>query len=165
MKYVKKIHTILINTSKGKFLVLAIIIGLLVSIITSIFLYLFFEPLPKPFIEDTSIVLFFKVVVFAPIFETFIHQWILLILPLKYMFKPTKRNLLIMVIVAAFIFGTMHYYSINYVFYAFIMGLYLNYIAVVSVFLRKQKINIFVSVFLVHLFINSFVFSIDLLSR
>ncbi len=163
MKYVKKIHRILINISRGKFILLTMIMGLCISIFTHILIQLIFQPLPHPHIEKPLRSLFFRAIIVAPIFETFIYQWLLLIYPLKSFQKLTNKKILVGVFISAFLFGIVHFYSWNYILYAFFVGLYLNYIAILSVFLRKKKINIFISVLLIHLFINSFVFFVNLL--
>ncbi len=163
MAYIKKLHKFLVNVSKGKFLIITMIMGLCTSIFISVLIQLLFNPLPKPFVDNSKIELFFKALILAPIIETLLNQWFLLILPLKKCCNPTNKNLSIGIFISAFLFGVLHSYSWSYILYAFFIGLYLNYIAVLSVFLRKEKINIFVSVLLIHLFINSFVFIVNLL--
>jgi membrane protease YdiL (CAAX protease family) len=65
------------------------------------------------------------VVIIAPILETFLNQW----LPFKLMQKwsLTKNKYGIYILISAIIFGLCHTYSLQYILFAFSVGLILGY--------------------------------------
>ena len=69
--------------------------------------------------------LFFSPVILAPIFETFLNQFLpyYLLNKIKYF---NERSYLI-ILVSAIFFGLLHFYSVFFIIYAFLLGLVLMY--------------------------------------
>ena len=75
--------------------------------------------------EKNIVFIFFIPVIIAPIFETFFNQYLpyYLLNKIKYFHE---RNYLILLASALF-FGLLHFYSVFYIVYAFLLGLVLMY--------------------------------------
>ena len=75
--------------------------------------------------ENDIILLFVLPVLLAPIFETFLNQYLpyYLLNKVKYL---NERSYLVLLISALF-FGLTHFYSLFYIIYAFLLGLILMY--------------------------------------
>ena len=100
-----------------------------------------------------------EVAVFAPILETFLLQW----LPFKILqrFSATRRRYGMYMMVSAAIFGILHWYSIQYILFAYVLGLLFAYI---FVFYCKQGKRAFWTVTLVHGLRNTLAFFVVLAS-
>lgn len=154
-----KINSFLINTSKKKFLVTTIILGLFLSILLNfVFIYFFNETFEDKndasyTIEKISLGSLFTGILLNPFLETLFFQYFLIVVLGK---KETKNGLIFLLFLSAFIFAGLHtIMSLAYGIAAFFMGLYLGYIAILSSFLRPQKIPTLLSVFIVHASINA----------
>jgi len=75
--------------------------------------------------EINVIILFFTTIVVSPLFETFLNQYLpyYLLNKIKYL---RERSYLIL-LSSAIIFGLVHFYSLFYIVYAFLIGLILMY--------------------------------------
>jgi hypothetical protein len=78
-----------------------------------------------PVKEKNIGLLFISPIILAPIFETFLGQYLpyYLLKKVKYF---NKRSYLILIIASLF-FGLIHFYSLFYIVYAFLLGLVLMY--------------------------------------
>jgi len=90
----------------------------------------------------------------APFLETFIFQYIILKLPIIYGLKPSKINLLILLIISSILFSLNHIYSLPYFIYSGVLGLFLSSLYIYVEYFRKTKTNGFILVLVVHFFIN-----------
>jgi hypothetical protein len=96
---------------------------------------------------------FVLVVIFGPLVETFIFQFLVIELILIF-FKRAKlsHGEIISIIIASFMFSMTHGYSTFYIFYAFISGFIYAYF---YIFARKRKgMNGYLTVAFVHSFSN-----------
>lgn len=108
-------------------------------------------------IQSTN--LFFSVLItvfIAPIAETFIYQYLAykLLIRLEYF----KRNQVLIILSSAFVFGLMHFYSIFYIVYAFIIGIILMYAYSVRI---SSSSHIFWEISLSHSILNLFILFMD----
>lgn len=93
--------------------------------------------------------------IFAPLFETFIFQYLILKLPFHFFkFKKTKSNILILCSMSSLFFGSQHYQNFGYMIFAFILGVYLSFAFVYAEYQSKYKINGYKLVVTIHFFIN-----------
>jgi hypothetical protein len=98
---------------------------------------------------------YIMVVFLAPLIETAIFQYLFIVMLLKRFIKKVTLNyMLLLIMISSLLFAMIHIYSFFYFLIAFIMGLYLGYITLLSEFFREKKINVFISVFLTHSMIN-----------
>jgi len=97
-------------------------------------------------------VVLITVILAAPLIETLIFQFLVIYLLLRF----TRFPLWIVICISALIFGVLHYYSIFYVFYAFVMGI----ILAVAFVICKQKKGYFYAfwvVALIHSLFNAII--------
>jgi hypothetical protein len=122
-------------------------------IVISVFPFLFLTELADT--GNTSgpdITIWVSVIVFAPLFETFLNQYLPYKLMQKWSFTKTKSGLYILL--SAFIFGLCHCYNIKYMIFAFSVGLILGY---TYLFYSKTPSKAFWSTTLIHAIRNSMV--------
>lgn len=103
---------------------------------------------------------FIYAVILGPLIETAIFQYFAIILILKLTLqtnlinKVQRKHIIILIGLSSFLFALTHNYNFWYTFFAFIMGVYFGWVAVLSEILRLKKINVFLSVGLLHILIN-----------
>ena len=156
---IKKINLFLIKTNRPLFLICIVVFGIFLNVSLSLFAYYFLE---TDFWKENETSFFLSkameyilVVFIAPLIETAIFQYLLIVLILKHFSYRNKQiQIILLLIISSLFFALMHLYSIYYFIIAFIMGLYFGYITLLSEFFRERKINIFISVFLTHSMIN-----------
>jgi hypothetical protein len=100
--------------------------------------------------ENSIVFIFIAPVILAPIIETFLGQSLpyYLLKKLSYM---NGRNYLV-IIASALFFGLLHFYSVFYIIYAFILGLVLSYGYAVRI--RSDK-NAFLLIAVCHALLNA----------
>lgn len=160
------IHDFLIRTNKLLFLFFISFFGVFLNIVLSLIAY---EILGENLGDQNDVLYslprnmeFILVVIIAPFFETAIFQYLFIILILDLLIKePTSFQLFLLVLISSILFALIHVFSLLYFIHALIMGFYFGYIALLSEYFREKKINIFISVFLVHSMINLVAFLID----
>ena len=103
-----------------------------------------------PDIHDSS--LWFRTIVIAPVLETLIYQH--LIFWLYKNIVKTSKYYACAILISAILFGIAHTYSLQYIFFAFFVGLVLGYS---YYFYHKNPKKAFWSVAIVHCMQNSFV--------
>jgi len=135
-----------------KFILLFYIACILIPVFKESIVYLFHIQdiylIDGPKIYDFFILNFIKIVIVAPLFETFICQYAVFKLLSQFSFFRNHQSFIIVISAASF--GIMHYYSLIYIVYAFIMGLFLMY----AYMLRLQKEDSFKAVSSIHALIN-----------
>lgn len=101
----------------------------------------------NPFKDFSFKFLFFLTIIAAPLIETFFYQ----LLP-YYILKYFKiRKVALRILIPSIMFGASHYYNLQYVIVATIMGSILNYFYLYSVAHRK---NAFLWVVILHSLYN-----------
>ena len=132
-----------------KFILHFYIVCILIPVFKESIVYLFHIYLTDgPKIYDFFILNFIKIVIVAPLFETFICQYA--VFKLLSQFPLFRNHQSFIIVISAASFGIMHYYSLIYIVYAFIMGLFLMY----AYMLRLQKEDSFKAVSSIHALIN-----------
>jgi len=107
-----------------------------------------------PSLKDmNTLTIFFAVVFIAPLIETLIFQ--IGVIKLVYYILP--KYPIIPIIVSATLFGLTHFYSIYYVIYTVMIGLFLGTLYFIS---KRKKISPFWVIFSVHALYNLTVFVI-----
>jgi len=99
--------------------------------------------------QKSYLILFLSTIIVSPIIETFINQYLpyFLLNKIKYF---REHNYLIL-LSSALLFGLIHFYSLFYIFYAFIIGLVLMY----SYMIRIKTDNMtFYLIAISHSFLN-----------
>jgi uncharacterized protein len=98
---------------------------------------------------NSIVILVITSIIIAPIFETFLGQFLpyYLLKKIKYM---NERSYLILLASALF-FGLLHFYSFLYIVYAFILGLVLSYGYMVRI---KNDRNSFLLIAICHSLLN-----------
>lgn len=99
--------------------------------------------------ENSIVLLFITTIILAPIFETFLGQFLPYYL-LKRINYMNERSYLILIASALF-FGLLHFYSLFYMIYAFFLGLVLSYGYMVRI---KNDKNAFLLIAISHSFLN-----------
>lgn len=131
-----------------------------IVILCNIIISLFFEKITtsfnivfksKSFSFESKTEEFILVVIVAPIFETFIFQY----LPNFYL---RKYNVCYTILISSFLFGLAHNYSYIYILYGFIVGLLFISAYVFSI---KEKINPFLIICYTHFIYNLFAFCMN----
>ena len=104
--------------------------------------------------KDPDINNFFLIVIFAPLIETLINQY----LPYKILnrWKYFRQRQALIILMASVLFGLMHTYYPAYMVWAFFQGLVLSY---VFYFYRRNLAVAFFATALVHALRNAFSFS------
>ncbi len=107
--------------------------------------------------SGSKIVIFLITVVWGPIFETVVFQY-LLINMVKAFTSDTKYQAAFSVLIPSVIFGLTHYYNIYYFIFAIFIGIIYSSTYYISQFLRKE--NGFIIVLLLHSLNNLLAFLI-----
>lgn len=104
-------------------------------------------------VQQVSFVSLFTGILLNPFLETWFFQYFFIVLLGK---KQPINTVLYLLFLSSFIFASLHIVmSLAYGIAAFFMGLYFGYIAILSSFLRAQKIPTLISAFAVHATINA----------
>ena len=106
--------------------------------------------------EKDLVYLLFAVII-APLFETWFNQ----VLPYKLLnkIKYLKERSYLILLISALFFGLLHFYSLFYIFYGFLMGLVLMYGYMIRIETDK---NTFYLIAVSHSLLNLGVFVINL---
>lgn len=153
LRKVKSIHNYLLSCNKLLFIFLMFMLS---AVLTVLFSPLFdlldasaTQAHESPHNLDSRIYEFLKFVIVAPLFETFIFQF-LIIETLSYL----RIRKITIIFISAFIFSITHYYSIGYIAHAFILGLVLSY----SYVIYENRLHSFLIVYMIHLLRNTMAF-------
>lgn len=134
MKYLLKTHNYLKNLSTFKFII-AIVILMRVSLlffrpITYILLSFAKNPEAGPSIYSSfNIFEAIDTCILAPFWETLKYQAFIIYVLQE--IKIIKNNNIVIILISAILFGSMHYYNVAYIFTASIAGIFLAYSYVV----------------------------------
>lgn len=108
--------------------------------ISSIFSFFLFSENSIDYSFENKFEEFFVVVVFAPIIETYLFQY----LPIKYLDKEIKNSLFI-IIICGLIFAIFHQYNHSYTLKAFISGmLYSTLFLILRIKTKKTILFVFI---------------------
>ena len=158
-----KLNTLLIDSNSIVFVLIisffGVLLNYLISYISHDLLQNYSQLIENPIDKISQDIKFVLVVVVGPFFETAIFQYLLIVFILKYLIKnPTNKHFIGLVIFSAFLFALTHNFSTYYILFSFIFGIYFGYLTIMSEFLRKKKVNVFISVGLTHSIINLITF-------
>lgn len=159
------LNSFLVRTNRFSFLLIISSFGVILNILLS---FIYFDLLGIDLGKENDMLLsipkhfqFILAVFIAPLIETAFFQYLPIVLTLKTLLELniistcSKKHYFIVIVISSFLFALIHTFSIVYFLIAFIMGLYFGYITIISEFVRKKKVNVFISVGLVHTIINS----------
>lgn len=106
------------------------------------------KELTSQMIPDNFLLKALLVVIFAPFLETFLFQS----LPYYFLslFHFMKQNQWLIILIAGILFGSVHVFSIQHIFYATIIGFFL----IATYIIRSKKGDSFLCTFLLHAFFN-----------
>jgi len=158
-----KILEYVMGLNKIKFLLLMCSTFLMLSILTSSVIELIITEIDIsiPFLKGATLGrIFFYSVVIAPLIETLVFQYIILdFLP----WTMPEKNIYkwIAIIMSAALFGLSHYYSLEYIIYGTVMGLFL---AITYVIAKFKNLSAFFTIWLIHTIINLLAFAEQLIS-
>lgn len=158
------LNSYLTKSNRLLFLLILIILGVILNFLLSLIYYDLLgidlgnkndslHSIPKS-------IRFILTIFIAPLVETAFFQYFSIVLALKTLLNLnvissfSKKLFYTSIIISSLLFASIHIYSITYFFVAFIMGLYFGYITILSEFIREKKINVFISVGLVHTSLN-----------
>lgn len=99
------------------------------------------------------IIIFITTIILAPIFETFLGQYLPYILLRKVKYLSTRSHLIL--IISSLFFGLIHFYSLFYIVYAFFLGLILMYGYMVRI---KNDNRTFLLIAICHSLLNLVIF-------
>ena len=108
--------------------------------------------------SDSKIVILLITVIWGPIFETVVFQY-LLINMVKAFTSNTKHQATLSILIPSVIFGSTHYYNMYYFIFAIFIGVIYSSTYYISQFLRKE--NGFIIVLLLHSLNNLLAFLIN----
>lgn len=155
-------HKILTKVSPVYFIVITSFIGIFFNVVISLIANYYIGSIVSHdnelnTKENLSIGGLFFSITITPLIETFLFQYLPIFVICKRIIERNNvKSYVLAIVFSAFLFGVAHmFFSLAYGILAIIMGLYFGYIAVVSQILRKEKINIFISVYTVHALINA----------
>ena len=104
--------------------------------------------------NENKILLFFGIVIFAPLFETFLYHWLPIFVYTS--IREIRRYDFILVIIISILFGLSHGINYVYMFSAFFAGLLYCLIA----FYYEQKgMNFFIPILIIHFLNNLLAFT------
>lgn len=164
--FLKKLNlnSFLVKSNRLLFLFIISLLGVILNFILS---FIYYDLLGIDLGQENDTLLsipknmqFILTIFIAPLIETAFFQYLPLVLTLKTLLKLnivssySKKHYYIAIVISSFLFALIHIFSIVYFFVAFIMGLYFGYITIISEFVRGKKINVFISVGLVHTILN-----------
>ncbi|WP_420850099.1 type II CAAX prenyl endopeptidase Rce1 family protein [Pedobacter xixiisoli] len=87
----------------------------------------------------------FFAIFLSPLIETFIFQW--LVYEQLIAFSFFKKRIYFIILISGFIFGVIHSFSIEYQFFAFVLGCYLCF---VYYYFKTYSKYAFLAVFIIH---------------
>jgi len=154
---IQKINTCLKNLNRTTFI---IILTFILFAVTFCFNYIFGFVKQNDVIffdfqndEEGIILLFITTIILAPIFETFLGQSFpyYLLRKLKYL---RERNYLVLISSSLF-FGILHFYSLFYIIYAFLLGLIFMYGYMVRIKIDEKA---FLNITICHSLLNLGIF-------
>lgn len=160
----KKVNSYLVKSNRLSFLLSIAFLGIVLSVSLS---FIYYDLLGIDLAQQNDslrsipkIMQFILSVFIAPLVETAFFQYLPIVLTLKILLELnmissySKKHFYFTIIISSFLFALIHTFSLVYFFVAFIMGLYFGYITIISEFVRKKRINAFISVGLVHSILN-----------
>ncbi len=144
----KKVINNLVFLRQWKFFILGTLLAILFFLLINILISIFSNELKDlPFLKDKSIFfIFFLTVIFAPIFETFFFQKIIID------FLKEKLDFFKPIFISSFIFALFHIYSVTYFIATFFLGLIFGFFYAIAN-LRKDISPFFFVVYL-HALLN-----------
>ena len=139
------------------FVLIAIVGNLILSVLLSLIAgFLSEEALDISFFKDQSLIVIFLIsVVFAPIFETLVFQYVI-IEGVYFLMKMNKKSFLIGIVLSSILFGLSHFYNWIYVFLATIQGI--SFALVYNVAKKRKDMSPFIITWVTHIFLNVFAF-------
>ena len=159
---INKLNFRLQNTNRLNFvLIVTLVLFAIAFILSYVFGYLRDYDIPLinfPDQEKTTVLLFFSSVILIPLIETFLNQFLpyYLLIKVKYL---REKSYLILLISAVF-FGVLHFYSVFYIIFGFLLGLVFMYGYMVRI---KTDNKTFYLIAITHALFNLGVFIIKLL--
>lgn len=160
----RHINSFFISSNRILFVSSVIFFGVIINILLS---FIYYDILAldlgasSELLVDIPTDFQFMIIVFvAPITETAIFQYLLIVLALKtfmdihWISHYTIKHYFKVVLISSILFSLIHSYSIVYCLLSFIMSLYFGYITIISEFIRKKKVSVFISVGLLHVILN-----------
>lgn len=153
-----RIHKFFIKLTSIKLILLFILICILSSFLYSLLLSLLDVPsIPKNINNVENIYVYFiKIVIFAPLIETILFQFI----PVEFIKLWKIRNIYI-VIFLGLVFGVLHFFNnflLREFFFTFYLGSLFTYIYLITT--NKGRLSALLSLTLIHSGYNLFVFLI-----
>ncbi len=112
----------------------------------------------RPVFSGNSLSTIFIVCMVAPLLETFMYQW----LPLRLLGRMRNISTWQCVVLSAMIFGAAHWYSLYYIFYAFMTGLVFAYAFIIC---DATGSNSYIHVSIIHSLRNLVTFGILLMIK
>ncbi|SOD19876.1 type II CAAX prenyl endopeptidase Rce1 family protein [Pedobacter xixiisoli] len=94
--------------------------------------------------KEQKLFMFFAIFL-SPLIETFIFQW--LVYEQLIAFSFFKKRIYFIILISGFIFGVIHSFSIEYQFFAFVLGCYLCF---VYYYFKTYSKYAFLAVFIIH---------------
>lgn len=101
---------------------------------------------------ETSLEVFFHGIIVGPLFETLLHQALIIWLVCKLVKRP-KYNFYLSILLSASLFALDHKYNIYYVIVAFIGGICLAFAYYMARY--NRRVNPVLAVFLIHALYNA----------
>ena len=152
----KKVETLLLKVNIFKYLLFFILLNISIMITIGIINYLFGVEAANRKSDNIDIIYFIKLVVIAPIIETFFFQF----LPIEFGKLFTKKKAAIILITGT-IFGFLHYFN-DYLVRDFITTSIFGYLYAYVYFLTKRRDDIkpIVALIIIHSLYNLFVFAL-----
>lgn len=102
-------------------------------------------------IEGNPFFYFLVIVIFAPLIETVIFQWLPILLYKLVAYKESDSIKIFLILILSLFFGLVHSYDLLYQVRAFLSGVFLS---TLTLFLADKKKNFFIPIFITHLFNN-----------
>ncbi len=105
--------------------------------------------------DKNTVLLFFEVIILAPLLETLLHQVFVYKIFDKFLNLKIKRNEYLLIFLGALFFGLLHPYSVIYMFNTFFIGGILMYAYILK---AKNKKEAFILLAIIHLLRNLYPF-------
>lgn len=163
---ISRIHLFFNRYSKSEFLDILLIsfLHILISLLFSI-LKLFFGVnigIPLSNVEYNEIIgFFFKIVILAPLLETFFFQY----LPMEYLLRSKNEKEMKFIVISGLLFGILHYFNrfeLSDAVFSSLTGILFSYL---YLFAKYKKYSAYFFVCSVHAFYNLYVFILITLSK
>lgn len=158
MKFLDKTNEFLKNLSTLKFIITITLCMFLCSAALGFFVDIFNIKISKTTLSMSKASLiaeFILLLLITPLVETLIFQYAIIKISRK--INILKNNNLIIILISAVIFGLEHSYSLSYIIYATIMGIFLAYSFVIY---EKKEVSPFWVVCAIHSLRNFTSFSL-----